>query len=132
VICCDVISGLVTRRVKRRHLENLGHAAHVMYGKSGAKVYHHAVPVSIEASSAYLLGVKPQAKHNRSMIFALCHLFLQLKIPFLTLFDGIFMTMSIFTLILSIQCGRFFIEIHLTSIRSLVYFFNPLSQLDYG
>ncbi|OKP09759.1 hypothetical protein PENSUB_4865 [Penicillium subrubescens] len=55
LIYCDAISGLITRRDMRRRLENLGHAVHVMHGKSAAKAYYHAMPVNIEASSVYLL-----------------------------------------------------------------------------
>jgi hypothetical protein len=133
VICCDAISGLIIRSDKHRRLESLGHAVHVMHGKSAAKVYYHAMPVNIEASFAYLLGVKAQVNNNFGwMISTLCHLFPQSMVPFLTLPGGLLMTILIFTLMFSIQRGHFSIEAHLTSLKSLVYLFNLLSQLDCG
>ncbi|KAJ5089538.1 hypothetical protein N7532_008222 [Penicillium argentinense] len=57
--CCDAISGLTIRRENRRRLENLGHVVHVMHGKSVVKVYYHAMPVNIAASSVCLAVVKP-------------------------------------------------------------------------
>ncbi|KAJ5254164.1 hypothetical protein N7524_011344 [Penicillium chrysogenum] len=45
LIYCDAISGLITRRDMRRRLENLGHAVHVMHGKSAARVYYHAMRI---------------------------------------------------------------------------------------
>jgi hypothetical protein len=133
VTCCDAISGLTIRKENCRCLENLGHVLHVMHGKSVVKVYYHAMPVNIAASSVCLVGVKPSANNNfRLMISTLCRLFPRLKIPFPTLPGGLLMTILIFTLILSIQDGRFSIEVHLTSPRNRVYLFNPLSQSDFG
>ncbi|OQE91270.1 hypothetical protein PENNAL_c0010G06113 [Penicillium nalgiovense] len=60
-LACPYCESVLTRKGTRRRLENPGHAVHVMHGKSAAKVYYHAMPVNIEASSVYLLEMKPQS-----------------------------------------------------------------------
>jgi hypothetical protein len=133
VICCGAMSEPITHRDRYPHLKSPRHAPPAMHGKAVAKVDYHAKPVNIEVSPAYLLRATLQADNNvGSMNSTLCRLFRQSIIFFLTHPLGLLINISIFTLILSIQRGRFSIEVHLMLPKTHVCLFNPLSQWDCG
>ncbi|KAJ9482952.1 hypothetical protein VN97_g10463 [Penicillium thymicola] len=58
-LACPYCESVLTRKENRRRLENPGHVVHVMLGKSAVKVYYHAMPVNVAASSVCLAVVKP-------------------------------------------------------------------------